>query len=462
MSLQFAISRKSFFLLMLCSSGLLATCFVSAWFGPRLFEQALYAVGILLAITAALWILKLALDWLSRQDLFAPWIAFPIAYVLWFSLGSIDVFGDPYPPPYGVIGLGLGCYLVGAWLARAMWQRGASVASIAFQDDWSIHRLRMVLSITAIVAMLAYVSIALQVGVPALHSEVGEKRLDLLKTGKSQFVFLCGAWTILVFLATRLWNKNQSRFDKAKIWFALVIASLLLFSLGSRGLLIIPIMTVLVARHYMHQRTRILRFASLALCGFIVASFLGSARDSQSGQGVAAGDVGLDSANFYSLFFYIRNTVITLRDIMSEIPKHVPYQHGYLSFGALSSLLPGHHESSDVLFRRILGLDFIGFGQPATLLGPMYGDFGIAGIVVQMFGLGVFYVWLYFWMLKQPTVLRIVIYAWVCQVVFIALYGSLVTYAISLIVPLGWLVLGKILTRPGRSRGILFAQGTLV
>jgi oligosaccharide repeat unit polymerase len=407
-------------------------------------------------------IIILFFRWLAKQDLFAPWIAFPIAYVSWFAVGSMDVIGDPYPPPYGVIGLGLGCYLVGAWVARAMWRQELSAASTAFLEDWSVHRLRTVLSITAVVALLAYVSIALQVGVPGLHADIGEKRLELLKTGKSQFVFVCAAWTLIVFLAMRLWSSNTSRFDKAKIWFALMIVSLLVLSLGSRGTLLIPFVTVLVTRHYIRHRTRILHLAALAFCGFTLSSLLGTARESQVGQGVASGDLGVDPTSFYSLYFYIRNTVTTLRDVMSEIPQHVPYQHGYLSFGALASLLPGHHESSDMFFRRILGLDFIGFGQPATLLGPMYGDFGISGIAVQMFGLGVFYVWLYFWMLKKPTVLKILIYAWVCQDVLIAIYGSLLNYAIALIVPLGWLVLGKLIRKPAIPGRQLFDLGELV
>jgi len=145
--------------------------------------------------------------------------------------------------------------------------------------------------------------------------------------------------------------------------------------------------------------------------------------------------------------------VTTLRDIVDIIPKAVPYQQGYLSFGALTSLLPGHHVSSDMFFRQILGLDFVGFGQPATLLGPMYGDFGILGIVLQMTILGFAFTRLYYRMLRKGETITALLYAWTSHAILFSLFGSLFTYFILAAVPVGWLLFGKLLRSPDRASG---------
>src|SRR5258706_10134807 len=88
-------------------------------------------------------------------------------------------------------------------------------------------------------------------------------------------------------------------------------------------------------------------------------------------------------------YLYVRQPVETLEEVIRVIPRTNPYQHGMLSCDALRTLLPGHHEMSDMFFKQILGSDFVGGGQPATLLGPLYGGFGLAGIVLGMFAVGV-------------------------------------------------------------------------
>jgi oligosaccharide repeat unit polymerase len=297
--------------------------------------------------------------------------------------------------------------------------------------------------------LLGYLSVGWQVGVPGFRSDAGEARLDLLKHTSTQTFFVLGAWTIIVFLATRLWVRGQKTVSKVELWLALVVTSLLILSLGSRGNLFQPIATVLIARHYLHRRTKIGLTSLGVAVAFVAASALGWARDTMAYTSSTLRDLEFNPASLYYLYFYISTPVRTLGEIMQRIPRYVPYQHGYLSFGALASALPGfHNESSDMFFRRILGSEFIGFGQPATLLGPMYGDFGMTGVALQMFGVGIFYVWMYSWMCRRPTFFRAVMYAWVSQVIIYGLFGSLLPFITGLVAPLGWILLDRIIRLP--------------
>ena len=421
---------------------------VAACLGPRPFARFNIVLEILFGAFVGIWGLWRFFQWLSRHDLFAPWIAFPIAYVVWFSIGLASIEDEPDPPPYGAIILGLVCYLAGVAAARD-WRHGVNASHLQFGDDWSIQRFAPLLLAVGALTFLAYLAVGFQVGIPGLRSNPGEARLDLLKHTITQTFFVLGAWTVLVFLATRLWTTNQNLTTKVMLWLALAVTSALILTLGSRGNLLQPVATVLVARHYLCRRTKIGMTLLLAAVVFVAASALGWARDTMAYTSSTLRDLQFDPSSLYYLYYYISTPVATLGQIIERIPRYVPFQHGSLSFGALTSLLPGYHnESSDMFFRRILGSEFIGFGQPATLLGPMYGDFGMTGIVLQMFGLGILYTRMYSWMSRRPTFHRALMYAWVSQVILYSLFGSLLTFVTILLAPMGWILLDRFLRVP--------------
>lgn len=413
---------------------------LSACLGPHAFHTYSHSVEITALVLALVALFIFFSRWLNRQDLFAPWVAFPIAYIIWFSVGSINLVDDPDPPPYGLIALGLACYLLGVWIGKRGGKKFPGKLIPTAIDTRSPERLHLWLLIIGIASLLAYLWIAALMGIPGFGSEAAESRLKLLNFGKSQFIFLCGAWTLLILLPTRLWLGNQTLFGRFAIWFVILIGSIMVLSLGSRGNLLIPLATIFICRHYIFRSTKLRWAIPLGIALFVTASLFGWARDKMVTVG-GIGNLDLTSTSFTSLYFYVHNTVTTLRDVVATIPRAVPYQYGYLSFGALASLLPGHHISSDMFFRQILGLEFIGFGQPATLLGPMYGDFGIWGVASQMFLVGMCYTRLYSWMVSRRSLFRIEVYAWVSQLVLFSLFGSLFTYFIDLAIPVGLIIL---------------------
>jgi len=146
---------------------------------------------------------------------------------------------------------------------------------------------------------------------------------------------------------------------------------------------------------------------------------------------------------YSSAAFTLHTSLSNFRDVVQAIPSEVPYQRGYLTFGALLQILPGHHESSDEFFKRILANDFVGGGQPGSLLAPFYGDFGLGGILMGMFFFGAFSARVYAWMAKNPTLFRVLMYSWLAQTALSSLYGALVTYFITLWLPFMWWALDR-------------------
>jgi oligosaccharide repeat unit polymerase len=394
-------------------------------------------------------LLKRAVGWFGRRELFSPLIAFPVAYTIWFALGSMTLFDDRDAKVLQYSGVGLACYLAGVLLTG--WRSSLKPTRPVFKNEWERSRFWPVMAALGVATLLSYLYIVSQIGIVALDPEAAERRLDLVKYGPFEAVLFTAAWTIFVFVTAQLWTQKDSGSLRRVAWLGVSLITLILLSLGSRGYLFVAVLTTVVARHYLKKRFHILKLALLAILIFVALSFYGYTRDATLSQTSFSFKNGgaAQMAIFPAIYayLYVRQPVETLQDVIRVIPRTIPYQNGTLTFDALRTLLPGHHEMSDMFFKQILGSDFVGGGQPATLLGPLYGDFGLMGIVVGMFLVGVIVAGTHSWMLNRPTVFRVLIYAWLMQTVLFSLFGALIPYITTLWIPFFWWLLDATLLR---------------
>jgi oligosaccharide repeat unit polymerase len=392
--------------------------------------------------------------WLRRQELLSPVIAFPLGYLVWYGLGSLTLLGESDSRVWMYSSVGLGCYLLGA----AIGGRKVLFANAKphIRDDWDDSHFWPVMAVFAALALLAYVYVILQMGVPALDPDAAERRLEVTKYGPSEAVLFTASWTLLIFAAARLWTSRNAALTRVVAWAGMGVVAFMLLSLGSRGFLFVPLLTAIIARHYLRKRFHPLTLTVLGSLIFVGLSIYGYTRDSTLPKELLSAHK--DSVGELAIFpliyayLYVRQPVETFQQITEIIPRTIPYQHGQLTFGALRTLLPGHHEMSDMYFKQILGSDFTGGGQPATVLGPFYGDFGPAGIVIGMFAVGFVVANVYRWMLEDPTVFRVLIYAWVMQTLLFSLFGAIFPYITTIWIPFfWWLVHSLVLKRRARA-----------
>lgn len=402
---------------------------------------------------------------MERIDLFSPLIAFPIAYVLWFGLASMNLLGDASPLPYSYFALGLVCYLSGAVFVWQRW-RANHVLRLRYGDDWDSGKVSMVLWLFGVLALGSYAFLVWRMGIPALSPDANEQRLKLLNYGPEQAVFFSSTWTIFVFLAIRVRQRGGASAKRLVDLICLGTISFMLLSLGSRGYLFVPFLTAVVACYYVGPRIKVRTVALIAVLTFLGVSLYGYTRDTLFNQGYLAVDraESLDQwlSPFVYAFVYVRQPVQTFRNVTEVIPREIPFQHGMLTFGAIATLFPGHHEMSDMFFKRILGDEFVGFGEPATLLGPFYGDFGVPGIAIGMMLFGWGFSRLYWWMRSRPTPFRLAVYGWAAQTALFSLFGALIPYITTLWIPFLWSLMNMAVKRwdslpgqaiPARPRG---------
>src|SRR4029077_5460484 len=118
---------------------------------------------------------------------------------------------------------------------------------------------------------------------------------------------------------------------------------------------------------------------------------------------------------------------LTFNLVLSKMPGAEPFQHGMALFNGAFGILPGHQPVigafvSQTLLRQPEGSP----GLPPTILGGFYIDFGIAGIVVGMFLVGLMTQFLHWRMLARPTVWSTFLYAYWYFNLFVALYGDFI------------------------------------
>ena len=225
---------------------------------------------------------------------------------------------------------------------------------------------------------------------------------------------------------------------------SVALSSLLLVSLGGRSYLFLPLVTTLVARHYAKRKFVIKKLILVGIVLFLSFSFFGYLRDiSLNGDDFGVDKLGIPGpvVPFVYAYLYVRYPVATFRDITEIIPKKISYQYGALTLEPFATFLPGHHASSDTYFKDILGNDFVGAGQPATLLGPIYADAGLLGIILVLLGVGMLAAHTHRWMTAEPTTIRVILYGWLVQTLLFSLFLCLFPWITTLWVPAFWGIL---------------------
>ncbi len=397
----------------------------------------------------------------GRLDVFSPLVAFPVLYVAWFALGSIDVievpptvtFGLFEPIPGYVLGyaaLGLTGYLAGVALAHAkpIGKREDRAPEFTWRED----RFAVVCAGLGFLTFASYFYLIASMGaIPALSADAGEIRLRIVQSGPAEAVMLTCTWTLIPMLMMYIWCRRPRRSVRLLCYAGVAVSSVLLLSLGGRSYLFVPLLTTLVARHYGKRRFAARSLALVGMTLFCGLSLFGYIRDtSLYGHTFGEDRLGIPGAvvPFVYSYLYIRYPVATFRDVTTIIPDRIPYQYGALSFGPLATVLPGHHEQSDMFFKNILGNDFIGAGQPATLLGPLYADAGLSGILAGLFLSGMLVSRTHAWMLAEPTVIRVLLYAWLMHTLLFSVFANLFPYITTIWIPAFWMVLHWFLRKP--------------
>lgn len=403
------------------------------------------------------YLLRQLANWANTCDSFSPLVAFPLAYVAWFIIGSIDIvrlphffgFGafDPMPlriPIYAAVGL-VG-YILGVLLCFRRLPRTEKREPDYFRFGFDRRTYGLALLGLSVVALGTYSYIAAHIGVPILSPDAGVARLELAKYHWFGTPFFAASYTIVLLLLGTMWiGPRRSLRDTWPIVCGVALISIVFLSMAGRAIVVPPLLTGTVLYHYLRRQIRLKVFVAMIAIVFALLSVFGYTRDLTVGDQAMTTmeEAGISRAvqPLVYCYLYIRYSVATLRDVSAEIPAHIPYQYGAITLRPFQSVLPGHHEMADFFFKEVLGNDFVGAGQPATIIGPFYADFGVLGIFGEMFLWGLLLTSLYRWMQRKRSLFSVMIFGWATQAGLFGIFGGVFTYLDTLMIPLCWLLL---------------------
>ena len=379
-----------------------------------------------------------------NADLFHPACLFPAIYCFWFGLGSLDILPaslnfrlfEPIPlRMWGYYALGLAGYILAVGSKQKDMPRQPEQTSLS--TTWDGRRFTLAMGVLTLIGTAAYAYLVHKGGIPILSADWAESRVEIgLQNMLALTTFLCAFWTVIPMLFAFLWSRPRTKRFATLIYGLTAMFAVMLLSMGSRGYVFIPALIVVIIRHYMVRRWRFVSLLSIAVLLFALIGVAGYLRDYS--QVTALADMGFPSwvEPFAPGYLYIRAPIATFRDISALISAQGNFQYGALFLSPFAVLAPGHHLSSDLFFKKLLGHDFLGFGEPASLLGIFYADFGIVGIFAGMFATGLLARWLYSGAYAKKSPLSVLLFSYYSYVLLFSVFGSLFPYLATLWIPL--------------------------
>lgn len=337
-------------------------------------------------------------------DPLSPAVAFPLLALAWFGLASIPLLSDregerpPMPlaawlvvaPALGAYAAGAAGFPFGSKTAPAPRKALPAHAALAFEP----RRLFAALAAITTVSGAALVLVWARRGLPFVSGTMEEMRLGAISSGYERFVGLGVVPVAILVFAHAATRPPGTKLERKFVALA-AIALLLLALTGGRGFVAIPIGAGIFLRHHLRKPFTLAQLAGIgALFAFFAAAYLVARGMSHYGIAYYAEYLRTITllpeplAPLAPVVLGVRAGPVAFGDVLAVVPREVPFQGGRFLVAPLVSFLPGHQEWAPAFIQRVLRHDFPGFGEPATLFGSFYLDFGVPGVLAGSFATG--------------------------------------------------------------------------
>lgn len=338
-------------------------------------------------------------------DPLSPAVAFPLAALAWFSLASIPLLSDRegHRPPmpltaWLVVAPALAAYAAGAagFPMAALRPRIKAVASppplpahaaFAFEPA----RLFAVLAAITAASSAALALVWARRGLPFVSGTMEEMRLEAISSGYESFVGLGVVSVAILVFAHAATLPPGTKLERRFVALAAVAIALLALT-GGRGFVAIPLGAGIFLRHQLKKPFTLFQLAGLgALFALFASAYLVVRGMSHYGVAYFADYLRTITllpeplAPLAPVVLGVRAGPAAFGEILAVVPSEVPFQGGRFLLSPLVSFLPGHQEWAPAFIQRVLRHDFPGFGEPATLFGSFYLDFGVPGVLAGAF-----------------------------------------------------------------------------
>ncbi|MBI1853245.1 MAG: oligosaccharide repeat unit polymerase, partial [Planctomycetes bacterium] len=278
------------------------------------------------------------------------------------------------------------------------------------------------------IAAAATAAIFARRGVPVFAPSVDAVRLQFTSSGWERLL-LTGFDTVAILV---LAHAARERFRIAlRFWVLLALSIGVLATTGDRALVVMPVACGVVLAHYLWRTLRPAQLAAVLVPLAVFASATVILRgtktygpqyveEMQRISGVPRAAVPLIPV--YQGVWAGPNVFYRLQQV---VPSQVPYGYGAYAVAPLVSFLPGQQVWAADAIKGTLDDRFIGLGEPATLLGSFYLDFGFVGIAIGMALAGFGFTALYRRLRARRDLFSTILFSHASFLAFLSLYGDL-------------------------------------
>ena len=264
-------------------------------------------------------------------------------------------------------------------------------------DKWSVTRIKVLLILYSIISILSFmIMITISGGFSFYFSNIQNAMLNIVSGSAVFFMSV-----LLVKIPLVIWFYFILVNKKLSLFFLLffIIVLFLFISLGERGHLIGLIISLLTCYHYVKNRVKIL---PLAVFGVILALFLvvsGQYREFTA-YGYKIKKAGFNvKLNFPAMYHKLMNDfdqLIRVKDIIKKVPDQLDFQFGKTFFNLMFKPIPSRiwaekpQGGGYVVTKYLYPSHFAAKASVApSLLGELYINFHIIGVISGMFLFGV-------------------------------------------------------------------------
>lgn len=275
---------------------------------------------------------------------------------------------------------GLISCVIGSYFVNSMFKRKVSVITYQIYSNWTEKRTNrisvLIYAIGITLALVYYIWIGT---IPILHENADVFRVAV-KEGKSWLYILAYSFTLCGIIIFSLLNI----FLRKRVVFSFVltcIGFIVFLGMGFRGpalqLLLIWYIIFSYLTYGKIKRFHLVIIAIILMCILAMSGWLRT-----------SGEFGIDLEGIiliseWRIFVQFSN----LQIIYDWINNQNGFLLGKSYWIDLATLFPGYQPSFSVWLKERIGMDFAG-GYTTTLVGEMYANFGMVGVVIISFLMG--------------------------------------------------------------------------
>ena len=316
-----------------------------------------------------------------KDEIFSPSVFFSCFYLLWMGLGFAIYFFQGFHANYPIYARMAFLLLIAyfAWMIGLHFPRLRFFAStrttprspelIASGYKWGIY-CSLIFTILAIASIILFYAGG---GLRILMGGLVEETRYAMTFGRGHLYFLGNSLTVTIpmYIGVKLYyRKKIDLFD-----YGLIVSSLVLISLSlSRSHLLWYLVRLVITFHYLRKQIVYRRAILYAVVVLIIAVAIVYLRYPTFGFGVRF--LNEISVHIKNLGLFMINESKIGRLGLAPIIMN------------LSMLLPGHQPDFGIWLKELLGLTFIGGGISIPVVGEGMLSAGLAGVIAEMFIIG--------------------------------------------------------------------------